>query len=168
VNHYLSLLENAEVDLVHQACLYIYFSDAAPTKSALGVINGLGQTVACSVRKFAPLLASSLFSVTHQHNLLGGTMVYWILWVFVITGMGCTRRVIFQNISSRKQNSKDLKPLCPCLLEYISLGYDYGTRYTEHGTFDSVRSMSVVSLFCFCICLLCFLALSPCVSKFSL
>jgi hypothetical protein len=77
---------NAEVDLV-QACLYIYFSDSAATKSALGAINGLGQIVACSVRIFAPLLTFSLFSVTHQHNLLGGTMVYWILWVFVIAGM---------------------------------------------------------------------------------
>ncbi|KIM84952.1 hypothetical protein PILCRDRAFT_817783 [Piloderma croceum F 1598] len=69
------------------ACLFVYISDSAPTKSALGAVNGLGQTVACSARIFAPLIASSLFSVTHQHNLLGGTMVYWILWMFVIAGV---------------------------------------------------------------------------------
>jgi len=69
------------------SCLFLYFSDSAPTKSALGAINGLAQTVACSVRIFAPLIASSLFALTHQHNLLGGTMVYWVLWVFVIAGM---------------------------------------------------------------------------------
>ena len=83
----LSVLTNVEVDHFYQACLFLYFSDSAPSKSALGAVNGLAQTVACSVRIFAPLIASSLFSVTHQHNLLGGTMVYWILSVFVMAGM---------------------------------------------------------------------------------
>jgi len=69
------------------SCLFIYFSNSAPTKSALGVINGLAQTVACSARIFAPLITSSLFSLTHQHNLLRGTMVYWVLEAFVIGGM---------------------------------------------------------------------------------
>lgn len=67
--------------------MFIYFSDAAPNKAALGAINGLAQTVASTVRTFAPFAASSLFSLSQQHNLLGGTLVFWVLWVFVFGGI---------------------------------------------------------------------------------
>jgi len=69
------------------SCMFIYFNDSAPSKSTIGAINGLAQTVACSARIFAPLAASSLFSLSQQHNLLGGTMVYWILCGVVIVGI---------------------------------------------------------------------------------
>lgn len=65
----------------------MFFSDSAPTRSSLGAINGLAQTVACTMRIFAPLVASSLFSFTQQHNLLRGTFVYWILGLVVIAGI---------------------------------------------------------------------------------
>lgn len=69
--------------------MFIYFADSAPEKSKLGAVNGLAQMVASGVRIFAPLAASSLFAVSTQLNLLGGTMVYWILWAFVIAGLYC-------------------------------------------------------------------------------
>ncbi|KAF7977167.1 hypothetical protein HWV62_4599 [Athelia sp. TMB] len=72
--------------VMNYSCLFIFFNDSAPTKSTLGAVNGLAQTVACSVRIFAPVTASSLFSLTQQHNLLGGTMVYWILFACVFCG----------------------------------------------------------------------------------
>ena len=84
---YLNFSTTAQVDRSLKGCAFIYFSDSAPTKSALGAINGLAQTVACTVRIFGPLIASSLFSFTHQHNLLGGTMVYWILWLVTLATM---------------------------------------------------------------------------------
>lgn len=65
----------------------ILLSEAAPTKSSLGAINGLGQTVACTIRIFAPVMASSFFSLSQEKNLLGGTMVYWILEISVIAGI---------------------------------------------------------------------------------
>lgn len=59
--------------------MYIFFNNSAPTKSTLGAVNGLAQTVACFARIIAPITSSSLFSLTQQYNLLGGTMVYWYL-----------------------------------------------------------------------------------------
>lgn len=46
--------------------------------------------VASTVRIFAPLVASSLFAVSVERNVLGGTMIYWFLWVFVAIGVFCS------------------------------------------------------------------------------
>lgn len=67
--------------------MYIFFNNSAPTKSTLGAVNGLAQTVACFARIIAPVTSSSLFSLTQQYNLLGGTMVYWILISFFVCGL---------------------------------------------------------------------------------
>jgi Na+/melibiose symporter-like transporter len=67
--------------------MFIHINDAAPSRSALGTINGLAQTVATTCRIFAPIVASSLFSLSQQHHLLHGTMVYCVLGVFVLCGL---------------------------------------------------------------------------------
>ncbi len=74
-------------------CIFIYISDGAPNQKALGMTNGLAQTTASIVRSVAPAASSSLFSVSLENNLAGGTMVYWILCALVVAGLLATRRL---------------------------------------------------------------------------
>ena len=50
----------------------------APSKLLLGSVNGVAQMVTSGSRALAPAIASSLFSLTIQRNLLDGYAVYWI------------------------------------------------------------------------------------------
>ncbi|KAI9001565.1 MFS general substrate transporter, partial [Trametes punicea] len=72
-------------------CIFIYISDAAPNKKALGITNGLAQTTASTVRAIAPALASSLFSVTLERHLAAGTLVYWVLCGITVAGLVASR-----------------------------------------------------------------------------
>jgi hypothetical protein len=54
---------------------------AAPTNNALGAINGLSHTSASVSRAVGPALATSLFAVSKEHNLLGGNAVFVVLIV---------------------------------------------------------------------------------------
>lgn len=66
--------------------MFLHINDAAPSRRALGTMNGLAQTVGVSCRIFAPSIASSLFSLSVQHNVLGGTMVYLVLAAIALCG----------------------------------------------------------------------------------
>lgn len=66
--------------------MFIYFTDLAPSRSSLGTVNGMAQVVASTTRTFAPVVASSLFAISLQFNVLDGTMVYWVLSLFVLAG----------------------------------------------------------------------------------
>ena len=68
-------------------CIFAFFSDSAPTKGSLGAINGMAQTIACTMRMFAPLTASSLFSASHQYNLLDGNLVYCVILAIIMVGI---------------------------------------------------------------------------------
>ncbi|KAI0714439.1 MFS general substrate transporter [Cerioporus squamosus] len=72
-------------------CIYIYISDGALNQKALGMTNGLAQTTASIARAVAPAASSSLFSVSLENRLAGGTMVYWILCAVVLAGLVATR-----------------------------------------------------------------------------
>lgn len=71
----------------------MYISDGAPSKGALGLTNGLAQMTASTVRAIAPAASSSLFSVSLEKDLAGGTLVYWVLCVITATGLVATRRL---------------------------------------------------------------------------
>ncbi|KAI0350014.1 MFS general substrate transporter [Trametes cingulata] len=72
-------------------CIFIYISDAAPNQKALGLTNGLAQTTASTVRAIGPSLASSLFSVSLERRLAGGTLVYWVLCGITVVGLAASR-----------------------------------------------------------------------------
>ncbi|KAG1748654.1 major facilitator superfamily domain-containing protein [Suillus lakei] len=61
--------------------VFMFITASAPTKNVLGAINGLGQTSASMARAFGPALATSLFSASKEHNLLGGNAVFVVLLV---------------------------------------------------------------------------------------
>ncbi|TFK34910.1 major facilitator superfamily domain-containing protein [Crucibulum laeve] len=67
-------------------CIYMYITSASPNKRSLGAINGLAQTLVSISRILAPALASSLLSLSIQHNILGGYLVYLVLGLVVV---GC-------------------------------------------------------------------------------
>ena len=54
---------------------------SAPNKRSLGATHGLSQTTVSMSRALAPAVASSLFSVSVERNLLGGHAVFTIMFV---------------------------------------------------------------------------------------
>lgn len=66
--------------------VYIFVIDSANERT-LGSINGLAQMVASVLRGVAPVLASSLYSVSLEQKLLGGTFVYWVLISITLMGI---------------------------------------------------------------------------------
>ncbi|KAJ7082393.1 major facilitator superfamily multidrug-resistance, DHA1 sub-family [Mycena belliarum] len=61
------------------ASTMIFIMDATPSQASAGSVNGLAQMVGTTLRGAAPSFASSLFSLSVKHNLVGGYMVYIIL-----------------------------------------------------------------------------------------
>ncbi|KAG1774828.1 major facilitator superfamily domain-containing protein [Suillus placidus] len=59
--------------------VFMFITASAPTNTVLGAINGLGQTSASMARAVGPALATSLFAVSKEHNLLAGNAVYVVL-----------------------------------------------------------------------------------------
>ncbi|RXW25540.1 hypothetical protein EST38_g339 [Candolleomyces aberdarensis] len=60
------------------ASMMLMVIENCPNKLLLGSANGAAQMVTSGARAVAPAFASSLFSLSIQHNLLGGYAVYYI------------------------------------------------------------------------------------------
>lgn len=63
--------------------IFMFVTASAP-KSSRGSVHGLSQTSVALARAIGPALSTSLFSLSVQHNLLSGYMVY--LFFFVLSG----------------------------------------------------------------------------------
>ncbi|KAG2039615.1 major facilitator superfamily domain-containing protein [Suillus americanus] len=59
--------------------VFMFITASAPTNTVLGAINGLGQTSASMARAVGPALATSLFAISKERNLLAGNAVYVVL-----------------------------------------------------------------------------------------
>ncbi|KAJ7690121.1 major facilitator superfamily multidrug-resistance, DHA1 sub-family [Mycena rosella] len=70
------------------ASTMMFIMDAAPGPTSLGGVNGLAQMVGTVLRSAAPSFASSLFSLSAEHHLVGGNMVYIVL---VVATLGAAR-----------------------------------------------------------------------------
>lgn len=57
---------------------------SCPHKRLMGSANGAAQMVTSGGRVVAPVLASSLFSMTIQHDLAGGKAVYYVGLLLVV------------------------------------------------------------------------------------
>jgi len=62
-------------------CIFMFVTASAPSKRSLGATNGLSQTTVSIARAIGPAMATSLFAVSVEHNLLRGYAVYAILFV---------------------------------------------------------------------------------------
>ncbi|KAF8875792.1 major facilitator superfamily domain-containing protein [Infundibulicybe gibba] len=67
------------VDVAY-SCIFIYVTASSPNKRSLGATNGLSQMGASLARAVGSVLATSLFSLSVEKNLLGGYAVYAILF----------------------------------------------------------------------------------------
>ncbi|KAJ7183242.1 major facilitator superfamily multidrug-resistance, DHA1 sub-family [Mycena filopes] len=71
------------------ASTMLFIMDAAPGGS-VGSVNGLAQVVGTVLRGLAPSFASSLFSLSAEHRLVGGNLVYIVLIVLALTAARCS------------------------------------------------------------------------------
>jgi MFS family permease len=73
-------------------CAALFVTASAPNKRSLGTTNGLAQTTASIARAIGPALASSLFSLSVEQNIVGGYGVFLLLGIIscalVRLGMG--------------------------------------------------------------------------------
>ncbi|KAF5359368.1 hypothetical protein D9756_003059 [Leucocoprinus leucothites] len=73
--------------------IQVIIAESTP-KSILGSVNGLAQMTACIMRTIAPIIASSLFSVSIQGQILGGYMVYVVIYAILLAAVGFSGRLI--------------------------------------------------------------------------
>ncbi|KAF5379711.1 hypothetical protein D9615_005711 [Tricholomella constricta] len=69
------------------ASIQILILESAPTRASLGATNGMAQAVGSVMRSIAPSIASSLFSISLEHQLAGGNMVFLILVGVALVGL---------------------------------------------------------------------------------
>ncbi|KZT20445.1 MFS general substrate transporter, partial [Neolentinus lepideus HHB14362 ss-1] len=67
-------------------CVFIYINSSAPSKRSLGATNGMAQTTVSVIRAVGPAMATSLFAVSVERQLMGGNLVYA---VFAAATCGC-------------------------------------------------------------------------------
>jgi len=78
-------------------------------QQSLGATNGLSQAVVCIGRIFAPGMATSMFSFSVEHNLMGGYMVYSFLFSLSSFAIVLARRLIHKPEDSVEELSSGSK-----------------------------------------------------------
>ncbi|KAG9313058.1 MFS general substrate transporter [Chiua virens] len=66
------------------ACVYMFITACAPSKNALGTINGMGQTAASIARAIGPAMATSMYAFSKERHILGGHAAF--CW-FIVLGI---------------------------------------------------------------------------------
>ncbi|KAJ7667205.1 major facilitator superfamily domain-containing protein [Mycena rosella] len=66
--------------------IFMLVTASAP-KSSRGTVNGLSQTSVALARAIGPAMSTSLFSLSVQHHLLGGYMVYLVYFLLSILAL---------------------------------------------------------------------------------
>ncbi|KAF9532651.1 major facilitator superfamily multidrug-resistance, DHA1 sub-family [Crepidotus variabilis] len=69
------------------ATIHVLIVQSVPEGGRMGTANGLGQMAGTGMRAIAPTVASSLFSVSIQRNLLGGSLGFYLLFGFSVIGI---------------------------------------------------------------------------------
>lgn len=59
--------------------IHMFIVDSSPSSNALGAVNGIAQTAGTLIRTFSPWVATSLFSLSVDRQLVGGKLVYILL-----------------------------------------------------------------------------------------
>ncbi|KAH8104702.1 MFS general substrate transporter [Cristinia sonorae] len=68
-------------------CMYIFVTRAAPNRESLARTNGLSQIVYSICGALGPTLATILFALTKEHNILGGNFVYILMAALSVCGV---------------------------------------------------------------------------------
>ncbi|KAJ3922524.1 major facilitator superfamily domain-containing protein [Lentinula edodes] len=83
------LLSNTVGSMAY-ATAQIFVINGAPSKSALGATNGFCQASKTMARTIGPVLATSLFSLSKEHDLCGGYLVYTLFMLITFVCMRTT------------------------------------------------------------------------------
>ncbi|KAJ3896604.1 major facilitator superfamily domain-containing protein [Lentinula edodes] len=83
------LLSNTVGSMAY-ATAQIFVINGAPSKSALGATNGFCQASKTMARTIGPVLATSLFSLSKEHDLCGGYLVYTMFMLITFVCMRTT------------------------------------------------------------------------------
>jgi len=67
--------------------MYIFVTRAAPNPQSLARTNGLSQIVYSVCGALGPTLATIVFAVSKEHNLLGGHLIYVVMVMFSVAGV---------------------------------------------------------------------------------
>ncbi|KAF8875938.1 major facilitator superfamily domain-containing protein [Infundibulicybe gibba] len=95
-------------------CIFIYITTSSPNKRSLGATNGLSQMSASVAGTVAPVLATSLFSLSVERNLLGGYAVYAVL--FCISSLAIFLAVLLPEKVWEEKDDDDVE-LSDCCTE---------------------------------------------------
>ncbi|CAE6364898.1 unnamed protein product [Rhizoctonia solani] len=74
-------------------CNMLLVNRSAPNRRSLGAVNGLAQMVASASRALGPAGATSLFAISVQRNLLGGSLVWFVLAAVGVLGVMAACRI---------------------------------------------------------------------------
>ncbi|KAJ8072018.1 hypothetical protein PM082_015576 [Marasmius tenuissimus] len=67
--------------------IFMFVTSSAPNKNSLGATNGLSQTAVSIARAIGPAMATSLFSLSVQEDILGGYGVYALFCTLSVGGV---------------------------------------------------------------------------------
>ena len=67
--------------------IFMFVTSSAPNKNSLGATNGLSQTAVSIARAIGPAMATSLFSLSVEKNILGGYGVYALFCMLSVGGV---------------------------------------------------------------------------------
>lgn len=71
------------------ASIQVVIAEATP-KHLIGSVNGFAQMAGCVMRTVAPTFSSSLFSVSIRQEIIHGYLVYVIIYIICVIGIGCS------------------------------------------------------------------------------
>ncbi|QRV77494.1 major facilitator superfamily transporter [Ceratobasidium sp. AG-Ba] len=74
-------------------CNTLLITRASPSRRALGTVNGLAQMVASASRAIGPAATTSLFAFSIKSNILGGNLVWLVLGLVALVGVGAGLRL---------------------------------------------------------------------------
>ncbi|KAF8875919.1 major facilitator superfamily transporter, partial [Infundibulicybe gibba] len=93
---------------VAYGCIFMYLTASSPNKHSLGATNGLSQMGVSFARAVGPALATSLFSLSVERNMLGGYAVYAIL--FCISCLAIFLAVLLPEKMWEEKGDGDVEP----------------------------------------------------------
>lgn len=67
-------------------CMGSMVNDASPSAEALSLINGISQMSIVLPQAISPALANSLFAASVEKHILGGNLVWVVLFIFTCLG----------------------------------------------------------------------------------
>ena len=80
-------------------------AESVPEGGPLATVIGVAQMIGSASRTVAPAFASSLFSLTLEGNLASGNLVYYVLLVMTVAGIGSSFSLVSSDTTAHENGS---------------------------------------------------------------